>query len=691
MHDPNALKHPPVAVAEMPARDAYYYETRLADLWLLEKSVAIRTLRMPFLAVPVGGTRRGGYPLPTLAGIGPVVLEHLAWPRRLCDLSAGQELTERDHQVDDGRAGVSVQVGHVYIETVDPQDPREGDSKARGASVIVVSERPGFGPGGVVAGAPGVQSDIVGRTLTEVPDHLQVAELVDALQGFLGEVRLKPDNRLHAALEVVEASRVASNDPPDHRYFDGLVGHKLPLIPLWTTAPQAVPSTINVSAASAYAEHRACLGVEFCSWATSAVTEWGERAAHLDDGLSGPARLHSAHSVECLFPGVACGLELALLDLNGAQVAESYGVSPLELRSPGADAVPELLLRPLQIAEVPQSRGGLVGEAGLAEEPHATGFVVSLSRSAEILLRLEERRQGFLPAVVGGQAARMDDADQGFLTPARVGVPLARERVSGQAHGLSGLLEVDGLVGHRSQNVAGQRRVPGLFGQLRGDGEPAKSYRVLSRVESRPSSEVCELTGSRGHGAADLLGRESAGEVFGDLSAQVRDESRAANATAAALLVAPGEEDCHLPNALHVLSGNGVLRHRFAGAGPFGCFLPPRLGGQAQAGDGVRRADQHSSTVHVHVSAPEVHQRRQRVGAPLWRLRRGAPSGANPMSASVTVRPRPRESVSAKIDGARPLGRVPAIQRAMVDWFVVSSSWAPFSAATARKRATRRV
>ncbi|MGW7067093.1 DUF6302 family protein [Streptomyces sp. NPDC054855] len=58
-------QHPPVRVVVIQApRDAYdfeYYEQRLADTWLLDKSLAVRTLRMPFLAVPVGGTRRGGY------------------------------------------------------------------------------------------------------------------------------------------------------------------------------------------------------------------------------------------------------------------------------------------------------------------------------------------------------------------------------------------------------------------------------------------------------------------------------------------------------------------------------------------------------------------------------------------------------------------------------------------------------
>lgn len=65
MHDPNARKHPPVSVTLMrfPA-DAYGYElyaARLADPRLLESSLALRLLRIPFLAVPVGGSRLGGF------------------------------------------------------------------------------------------------------------------------------------------------------------------------------------------------------------------------------------------------------------------------------------------------------------------------------------------------------------------------------------------------------------------------------------------------------------------------------------------------------------------------------------------------------------------------------------------------------------------------------------------------------
>ncbi|MGW5124546.1 DUF6302 family protein [Streptomyces sp. NPDC004069] len=70
MHAPNAVKHPTVTAVVAAPQDAYdfdYNEQRVAGTWLLDKSVAVRTLRMPFFAALVGGTRRGGYfPVPSL-------------------------------------------------------------------------------------------------------------------------------------------------------------------------------------------------------------------------------------------------------------------------------------------------------------------------------------------------------------------------------------------------------------------------------------------------------------------------------------------------------------------------------------------------------------------------------------------------------------------------------------------------
>ncbi|MBM7167159.1 hypothetical protein JQK87_01715 [Streptomyces sp. G44] len=47
------------------AYDFDYYVQRIAEPELLKKSWAVRMMRMPLTAVPVGGTRRGGdYPVP---------------------------------------------------------------------------------------------------------------------------------------------------------------------------------------------------------------------------------------------------------------------------------------------------------------------------------------------------------------------------------------------------------------------------------------------------------------------------------------------------------------------------------------------------------------------------------------------------------------------------------------------------
>lgn len=64
MHNPRADNHPPVTAEVLSpgaACDFGFFKQRLADDSLLEHSVAVRTLRIPFLAVPTGGERRGGF------------------------------------------------------------------------------------------------------------------------------------------------------------------------------------------------------------------------------------------------------------------------------------------------------------------------------------------------------------------------------------------------------------------------------------------------------------------------------------------------------------------------------------------------------------------------------------------------------------------------------------------------------
>lgn len=49
------------AVSPWEAYDFDYYRSRLADPAVLVDAVAIRVFRAPLLAVPIGGSRRGGY------------------------------------------------------------------------------------------------------------------------------------------------------------------------------------------------------------------------------------------------------------------------------------------------------------------------------------------------------------------------------------------------------------------------------------------------------------------------------------------------------------------------------------------------------------------------------------------------------------------------------------------------------
>ncbi|MET4670501.1 DUF6302 family protein [Streptomyces microflavus] len=63
-HNPEADDHPAVVatvLAPGTACDYSFFEQRLVDRSLLGLSVAVRTLRLAWLAVPVGESRRGGF------------------------------------------------------------------------------------------------------------------------------------------------------------------------------------------------------------------------------------------------------------------------------------------------------------------------------------------------------------------------------------------------------------------------------------------------------------------------------------------------------------------------------------------------------------------------------------------------------------------------------------------------------
>ncbi|QEU90523.1 DUF6302 family protein [Streptomyces kanamyceticus] len=105
MHDLGTKDHPPANAVVMAPREAYdfdYYAQRIADPELLVKSVAVRMVRMPLLAVPVGGTRRGGYfPVPCFC-LGLAVRDVLQGQPGFWDLRLGSALYPEGEAVEWG-------------------------------------------------------------------------------------------------------------------------------------------------------------------------------------------------------------------------------------------------------------------------------------------------------------------------------------------------------------------------------------------------------------------------------------------------------------------------------------------------------------------------------------------------------------------------------------------------------------
>ncbi|CAL9359833.1 hypothetical protein SUDANB105_00641 [Streptomyces sp. enrichment culture] len=70
----------PLVVTTRPPHEAYdypYFHARLADTTILKHAVAIQVFRAPLLAIPVGGSRRGGYISVDLLTIGLAIRQVL--------------------------------------------------------------------------------------------------------------------------------------------------------------------------------------------------------------------------------------------------------------------------------------------------------------------------------------------------------------------------------------------------------------------------------------------------------------------------------------------------------------------------------------------------------------------------------------------------------------------------------------
>lgn len=75
---------------------------------------------------------------------------------------------------------------------------------------------------------------------------------------------------------------------------------------------------------------------------------------------------------------------------------------------------------------------------------------------------------------------------------------------------MSWVAEVDGLVGHRSQDVGLHRRVVGFGGEFHGQGEVMLGWDVLGVVEGHPAAEVGQPGGGGEHAATEVFGGEAA-------------------------------------------------------------------------------------------------------------------------------------------------------------------------------------
>ena len=216
----------------------------------------------------------------------PVVPKHVSGPFRLVHGSAGQHFLEDRRQVDDGSPSVRVQVRDVKIPSLDSQQSRVGDADSGRPPVIAVDETSGRRPVRIPTGTPRLKLDVVVRPQAEVPDDLQVAELLDALEGTLRDARHETDDRLDSAFVVVKTAGLAAYDRGDHRQLDLLVEHASPLGGLLRRR-QEMGSLRRVSLpyGSLVGEDRSCSRVEVCGWPTASAEDGTQCSAHLHHGL----------------------------------------------------------------------------------------------------------------------------------------------------------------------------------------------------------------------------------------------------------------------------------------------------------------------------------------------------------------------------------------------------------------------
>ncbi|MFI0915386.1 hypothetical protein [Streptomyces abikoensis] len=199
----------------------------------------------------------------------------------------------------------------------------------------------------------------------------------------------------------------------------------------------------------------------------ASLAERGESAAHVDDRLTGAPGLHPFHGVECPCPGGTGFLDVALLSLEGSEVAERYGEGAGERAGlAGADAAAKLTEGGVDIAYVAQGAGGFVAEAGFAEEEDAPRLLVTDGGGGQVVFGAQQDGDGGLFAAGDGEAPGVDDAEQRAFAGAGLLVSLSFHGRGGEVGCGAEVVQVEGLVGHGAQDV----RRPGAGLLLRRPG-----------------------------------------------------------------------------------------------------------------------------------------------------------------------------------------------------------------------------
>ncbi|MFB4194120.1 hypothetical protein [Streptomyces carpaticus] len=113
------------------------------------------------------------------------------------------------------------------------------------------------------------------------------------------------------------------------------------------------------------------------------------------------------------------------------------------------------------------------------------------------------------------------------------------------------MAQIDRLMSHRSQHMAGHGFVPRLRSEAYGDSEIALCYRVFSVVEGHPTAYIGQLTRRREQTTSNPVVGESPAKTAGHVTGEVLDH-RTASVPATVALIDAREQLHHVAYRIQV-------------------------------------------------------------------------------------------------------------------------------------------